>query len=80
MVEVAVVQCELPRRAGGAALRSADHIELLVRRAADAGAVLVVLPELWRTGPFELDTTLAGALEIDHPETVSYTHLRAHET
>lgn len=32
-----------------------------IRAAADAGADLVVLPELWRTGPFELDTTLTLA-------------------
>ena len=66
MVDVALVQLALT--AGGSGqVRPIESASEGVKEAAAAGAGFVVLPELWRTGPFELEATLGAAEYIDGP-------------
>lgn len=61
MVTVALAQLELRPRAEGALSRPLSLGTSAVAAAAEQGAQFVVLPELWPTGPFELETTLDAA-------------------
>ncbi|MDQ1248590.1 MAG: Carbon-nitrogen family hydrolase [Actinomycetota bacterium] len=66
MVTVALVQVDLttsdPTRP-----RQVQPVEVLIREAAEDGAEFIVLPELWRTGPFELEATLGAAEPLTGP-------------
>ncbi|MFI0433058.1 MAG: carbon-nitrogen family hydrolase [Candidatus Nanopelagicales bacterium] len=67
MVTVALAQLDLTRAATDPATAPRPLAAGLaaVQEAAQAGAQLVVLPELWRTGPFELTETLGAAEALD---------------
>lgn len=80
MVRVALIQLELPSRAEGAALRGTEQTEAEILAAAADGAEVVVLPELWRTGPFELDTTIDAAVAIDDDEVTRWGDLAADQS
>ena len=60
MVEVALLQLRLDARQSEVPAQAHPLAPVLdqIRRVAAAGAQFVVLPELWRTGPFELETTI----------------------
>lgn len=66
MVTVALAQ--LAQESPGPRPTSAAHAVARIADAAEAGADLVVLPELWRTGPFELQTTLGYAEPVMAPD------------
>jgi predicted amidohydrolase len=74
MTAVAVVQPDLTRRgtdlSGGRRGTNLVHPHLL--DAAAAGAELVIVPELWRTGPFELEATLDCAEPETGGETLAF--------
>ncbi len=83
MVDVALVQLDLARATlagAGAGASAARPLSLgldAVRAAADGGAELVVLPELWRTGPFELESTLGAAEALEGPTATALSELAA---
>lgn len=65
MVTVALAQLELAPRPEGELTRPLSLGTDAVAAAAEQGAQFVVLPELWPTGPFELETTLAAAQALN---------------
>jgi len=68
MVRVAVIQLGLPLREDDAAVPDTSIVAESIEQATQAGAEVVVLPELWRTGPFELESTLDLARDLDADE------------
>ena len=64
-MKVALAQLELQPRAAGSLTRPLSVGADAVADAAAQGAQFVVLPELWSTGPFELDETLGAAQPLD---------------
>ena len=69
MVEVALLQLDLGpvRNDTSARMRPLEPVVAQIRHSASVGAEFVVLPELWRTGPFELDSTIGLAERLDGP-------------
>lgn len=65
MVTVALAQLDLQPRNPGNLSRPLDLGGDAVAAAAEQGAQFVVLPELWPTGPFELDETVGAAQPFD---------------
>lgn len=76
MVTVALIQLDLTTQ-GTDRPRPLPPVEVLIREAAGDGAEFIVLPELWRTGPFELDSTLDAAEPITGPTTHEMSTLAA---
>lgn len=54
-----------------------EPVSKAVRTAVADGAELVILPELWRTGPFELESTLELAEPADGPTANAMSELAA---
>ena len=65
MVKVALAQVGLEPRPDGSLTRPLDVGGEAVAAAARDGAQFVVLPELWSTGPFELEETVGAAQPFD---------------
>lgn len=76
MVTVALIQVDLTT-SDAARPRPLQPVEALIRDAAADGAEFIVLPELWRTGPFELESTVGAAEPITGPTAVAMSDLAA---
>ena len=65
MVKVALAQMGLEPRSDGSLTRPLQLGADAIAAAARGGAHFVVLPELWSTGPFELEETVGAAQPFD---------------